>query len=385
MSLVFAALLAATSGLAHEPAQDAPLSVCPAVDSAAAVGANEAAPLRAGLTAPEDFSDAVFTWSGLPGWTFINVSFGSRDGQLAFATYLAITPEGVASFHDNTEQMEWLVEDSLHLPRPLLVSTQSGSVYLTSFSIYVGPDGKAVLDSMAGQTEQGAPFALNLGSAASPENGICGAPFVGGACNGFFCNAACVPDLPDADPCDCSGDGWCTDGGAVIVCPVGSCTRACVFSVVAGVPTCVCINCGGSAVNYCTAKVNSAGCLPETAFSGPASASAPHQFVVHAQLLLDNKFGVMIFGFSPSNMPFQGGNLCISNPIFRLGPFNTGATGGPPCSGQMSVTLQMMMSHPTGGPQVFPGQMVHVQGWSRDPQDPFGTSLTDAVRFQVCP
>jgi hypothetical protein len=35
-------------------------------------------------------------------------------------------------------------------------------------------------------------------------------------------------------------------------------------------------------------------------------------------------------------------------------------------------------------PVLVPGQQVNCQYWSRDPQDPFTTSLTDGVQVTIC-
>jgi hypothetical protein len=135
---------------------------------------------------------------------------------------------------------------------------------------------------------------------------------------------------------------------------------------------------------YCTAKVNSQGCTPAIGSTGAASASSASVFTVNASLLVDNKSGLLFFGFGPREQPFSGGLHCIQLPTKRVGLQSSG--GGGPCSGTFLFDMQSYIQSGVH-PGLIPGAMVYCQWWSRDPLDPtgFGTSLTDALSFGIAP
>jgi hypothetical protein len=124
--------------------------------------------------------------------------------------------------------------------------------------------------------------------------------------------------------------------------------------------------------NYCTAKVNSKGCVAAMTSSGvPQTAGS---FIVSATSLLNNKSAMMIYGSGEQAAPFQGGLLCILPPIKRLPVQITPA--GPDCTGQISVDFATV-----GDPNFGAGVTTHVQCWYRDGQDPFGSGLSDGIKF----
>jgi len=134
---------------------------------------------------------------------------------------------------------------------------------------------------------------------------------------------------------------------------------------------------------YCTAKVNSQGCLSAISTSGVLSASAPNGFVVSASNIVPSVFGLFIYSKTgPDALPFQGGYLCIKPVIRRTNLQNSG--GAAPCSGTFTFDLNAWIA---GGndPQLVPGIQVWGQYWSRDPLSPSTTNLTNAFRTQVCP
>ena len=132
---------------------------------------------------------------------------------------------------------------------------------------------------------------------------------------------------------------------------------------------------------YCTAKLNSLGCTPAIGYGGPTSQplSGANDYDVDVVQLINNKNGIVFYGYAPHNFPFQGGWLCVTPPILRTPVQQTG--GNPPpndCSGQ----LVLRVNDPAGVNHA-PASVVYFQGWSRDPADPtgFGTSLSDAIRL----
>jgi hypothetical protein len=133
---------------------------------------------------------------------------------------------------------------------------------------------------------------------------------------------------------------------------------------------------------YCTAKTNSAGCVPAIASTGVPSATAGSGFVISTSNVLDNKFGLYFYGkIGPNNAPFQGGFLCVQPPLVRTQVQSSGGT--PPCGGMYSIDFNAYIA--TGvDPALIVGQQVWVQTWSRDPASPSTTNLSDALTFVIC-
>ena len=138
-----------------------------------------------------------------------------------------------------------------------------------------------------------------------------------------------------------------------------------------------------TATIYCTAKVNTLGCTPAIGFSGAPSASSPNPFDVSATNVLNNKPGMLFYGYSPAAIPFQGGHLCVQPPIKRTPPQSSG--GNPPpsdCSGTYAYDMNARIQSGID-PGLTVGTSVYGQYWSRDPSDPHTTNLTDALEFLI--
>ena len=138
-------------------------------------------------------------------------------------------------------------------------------------------------------------------------------------------------------------------------------------------------------VTYCTAKPNSRGCMPSVSWDGSPTLSGPDDFVVRATQVLSKKPGVMFYAHAPSALPVLGGWLCVAPPLLRSPPLFS--AGNPPpedCSGILSFALTHAFFAAKGWSA---GTTVCAQFWSRDPAHPDGTgvSLSDALRFVVCP
>ena len=137
---------------------------------------------------------------------------------------------------------------------------------------------------------------------------------------------------------------------------------------------------------YCTPKANSQGCVPGIHSAGRPSASAGIGFAISASNVLNNKPGLVFYGTSgPLAAPFQGGFLCVRPPNRRTAVQDSG--GNPPpddCSGSYAFDFNAWIA--TGqDPSLTAGSEVWAQYFSRDPQSPSGTGLTDALTFRVCP
>jgi hypothetical protein len=140
-----------------------------------------------------------------------------------------------------------------------------------------------------------------------------------------------------------------------------------------------------SVVAYCQAEVNSLGCTPAIAGIGTPSASLAAAFDVRATNVLNNKAGLLFYGYRPRQTPFQGGHMCIVAPTVRTPLQNSG--GNPPpddCSGVFSLDFNARIQSGVD-PLLVAGEEVFAQVWSRDPADPSTTNLTDALAFYVHP
>ncbi len=141
----------------------------------------------------------------------------------------------------------------------------------------------------------------------------------------------------------------------------------------------------GDVASYCTAKANSLGCVPEISWNGTPSASFTSPFEINAVGVLNNKNGLLFFGFAESSTPFQGGTKCVAAPTRRTPVQNSG--GNPPpndCSGVYAFDFQARIQSGVD-PGLTVGATAYAQYWSRDPQSPSTTGLTDGVRFTIQP
>lgn len=136
---------------------------------------------------------------------------------------------------------------------------------------------------------------------------------------------------------------------------------------------------------YCAAKANSAGCASTLAAEGVPSLTSKLPFQVTATDVLGGQFGLLVVGTAAADDPFQGGRLCVDPAFARVAPqLSGGQAGGIDCSGLLRVDLNDLLC--TGAlPGVAAGDELFVQWWYRDPGDPTGFGLSDALRFHVCP
>ncbi len=148
---------------------------------------------------------------------------------------------------------------------------------------------------------------------------------------------------------------------------------------------------------YCTAKVNSLGCVPLIGSSGCASATAASGFMLTASNQLNNQVGLVLyseFGRDASSFG-MGGILCLKAPLRRSKGFNAGGNPSPPrdCSGVFSIDFNsfgrgLLGTPPNPAPYLsVPGQVVTAQFWGRDPgfAAPNDFSLSNGIEFTVGP
>ena len=136
---------------------------------------------------------------------------------------------------------------------------------------------------------------------------------------------------------------------------------------------------------YCTAKLNSQLCLPAVSFTGLPKLSSPTPFVIHASQIINNKSGLLFYGYGSQATPFQGGTMCVLMPVKRTPVQNSGGSGaGNNCTGTFTFDMSAYMASGNDPLLQIAGQQVNVEFWSRDPMDPFTTNTTDAVQFVIC-
>jgi hypothetical protein len=140
-----------------------------------------------------------------------------------------------------------------------------------------------------------------------------------------------------------------------------------------------------AALTYCTAKVNSLGCTPAIGTSGNASYTSATPFVISATNELNQKNGLLFYGYAPSSTPFQGGFKCVASPTIRTTTQNSGGSAvGNDCTGSYAFDFNAwIQSHVDTS--LLPGAEAFAQYWSRDPASASTTNLTNGVRFTVCP
>jgi glucose/arabinose dehydrogenase len=174
-------------------------------------------------------------------------------------------------------------------------------------------------------------------------------------------------------PRDCNGNGLDD------VCDVVSGSSA--DSDLNGVPD----ECDCRGVNYCTAKVNSAGCTPQITSSGSATLGGADDFVLRANNVLNERPGMLIWSFAPAAIAFGGGTRCVAAPSVRTPLQDSGgSTSGVDCTGAYAFALSDAAMASAG---FSAGSPVYFQYWSRDSgfNAPNNIGLTDALRVLVCP
>ncbi len=133
---------------------------------------------------------------------------------------------------------------------------------------------------------------------------------------------------------------------------------------------------------YCTAKPNSLGCIPMISSTGTPAATGTDDFHVVAAQVINKQNGIMIWSRAEHSAPFYGGTLCIGAPIKRTHIQNSGGSHlGSDCSGGFDFFFSHAYMSEKG---IAAFDTIYAQFWYRDPMDPTGVGLTDALRFVVC-
>jgi hypothetical protein len=138
---------------------------------------------------------------------------------------------------------------------------------------------------------------------------------------------------------------------------------------------------------YCAAKVNSQGCAPRIEGVGTPSLSSGQPYWVTAVRIINQKNGLLFYGFAPNNVPFQDATLCVAPPTVRTTMQSSGGLVGPEdCTGTFQLDMNAW-ARSGADARLVPGADVHCQYWYRDPAlvGPNKTGLSDALRFTYAP
>jgi len=139
---------------------------------------------------------------------------------------------------------------------------------------------------------------------------------------------------------------------------------------------------------YCTPKAGLACGLPSIRTSGCSSASASSGFAISAGPARAAKSGILLHSDQgQSNLPFQGGILCVNPPLRRSVGVDSGGTPNV-CDGLFTLDMNCFAAGACGGnPAGFlssPGTQVSCQWWGRD-SVATGSFLSDGVTYTVGP
>jgi hypothetical protein len=145
---------------------------------------------------------------------------------------------------------------------------------------------------------------------------------------------------------------------------------------------------------YCTAKVNSLGCLPSIDATGTPSAASGSGFSVSCSAVRNQKSGLLLYGINGrASAAFQGGILCVQGPLKRSIGVSSGGSAPPvnDCSGVYAIDMNAFAAGALGGNPhaalTVAGTIVDTQWWGRDagfPQ-PNNTTLSDGLEYTVLP
>jgi hypothetical protein len=134
------------------------------------------------------------------------------------------------------------------------------------------------------------------------------------------------------------------------------------------------------AIGYCVAKTNSLGCVPDLIVDGHATLTGPDDFWITATNVLNNKGGLLFWGYQSAQIPFHGGQLCVAPPVKRSTLQNSGGSTPPTtdCSGEFYANWTHADLSAIGA-----GVTLYGQFWYRDPASVGGDGLTAGVQWTI--
>ena len=134
---------------------------------------------------------------------------------------------------------------------------------------------------------------------------------------------------------------------------------------------------------YCAPSPTAQGCVAEIEWSGSPSVSSGQPFLIDALNVRTSQYGMLFYGFGPTNRPFQGSRLCVTSPLRKTAPQQ--ATGIQfPCEGRYSYDFNALIQSGSDSDLVA-GATVYSQYWFRDPMGVTGSSTSQALQFTIEP
>ena len=136
---------------------------------------------------------------------------------------------------------------------------------------------------------------------------------------------------------------------------------------------------------YCTAKLNSLGCLPTITATGSPSMTASTPLRIGATSTLNQKSGLLFWGRAGGAVPYYGGTLCVQPPVSRTPIQQSGGNASlADCSGTFAFDFTQSYMNLKG---LTSGDTVYAQWWSRDPgfSGSQAISLSNALEFDITP
>jgi hypothetical protein len=134
-------------------------------------------------------------------------------------------------------------------------------------------------------------------------------------------------------------------------------------------------------VAYCTAQVNSQGCVSELSWSGSPLGLSGAPFLLAGSKLIPGATGIVIYSLGgPNSTPVLGGTLCVLPPFKRTPPALKSGSGA--CGGVLTFDFGAWVQS-GADPSLVPGTALWAQIWSRDPQAASGSNLTGGLAIQL--
>lgn len=133
---------------------------------------------------------------------------------------------------------------------------------------------------------------------------------------------------------------------------------------------------------YCEPTLNSQGCAATIYTEGIPSLSNPNPFLIHADQVITQNFGFLVYGFAAGDLPLFEGRLCVAPPFNRRPPVTGG--NGNACSGHLTEDFGTHLQS-LSDPALTVGVPIYAQFWYRDPSAPTGSNFTQALSFVVQP